>query len=83
MIPLGAACVLKTALADYDTGEAEPFLSLVLAQDTGGAIKGTRMDLFCGSGPEAEQLAGHLQERSEVFLLVSKKVLASREAGGE
>ena len=83
MIPLGAACVLKTALMDYGTGESEPFLSLVLAQDTGGAIQGTRMDLFCGSGDEAEQLAGHLQERSEVFMLVSRNVMAARESGGE
>lgn len=75
MIPLGSVLALKTALMDYDSGSAEPFLSLVLAQDTGGAIKGTRMDLFCGSGEEAELLAGHLQEDSEVFMLVSKRVL--------
>ena len=75
MIPLGSMVVLKTALKDYDTNQSEPFLSLMLAQDTGGAIQGTRMDLFCGSGPEAEQLAGHLQEESEVFMLVSRKVL--------
>ncbi len=79
MIPLGSVCALRTALMDYDTGVADPFFSLVLAQDKGGAIQGTRMDLFCGSGQEAEHLAGHLQERSEVFLLVSKQVLASRE----
>ena len=60
---------------DYETGKGDQFLSLVLAQDTGGAIKGTRMDLFCGSGDEAETLAGHLQEQSEVFMLVSKRVL--------
>jgi len=77
MIPLGSVLALKTALMDYDKGEADPFMSLVLAQDTGGAIKGTRMDLFCGSGEEAEQLAGHLQEDSEVFMLVSNRVMAS------
>lgn len=75
MIPLGSVLALKTSLMDYETGEADPYLSLVLAQDTGGAIKGTRMDLFCGSGVEAETLAGHLQERSEVFMLVSKRVM--------
>ena len=75
VIPLGSVVALKTALTDYGTGESEPFLSLMAAQDTGGAIKGTRMDLFCGTGPEAEQLAGHLQEDSEVFMLISKKVL--------
>ncbi len=75
MIPLGSVLALKTALMDYEKGESEQFMSLVLAQDTGGAIKGTRMDLFCGSGVEAETLAGHLQERSEVFMLVSKRVM--------
>lgn len=74
-IPLGSVLALKTALMDYDSGESELFLSLVLAQDTGGAIKGTRMDLFCGSGEEAELLAGHLQEDSEVFMLMSKRAL--------
>ena len=77
MIPLGSVVALKTALTDYDTGASEPFLSLMAAQDTGGAIQGTRMDLFCGTGPEAEQLAGHLQEESEVFMLVSRKVLGA------
>jgi len=77
VVPLGSVVALKTALTDYGTGESEPFLSLMAAQDTGGAIQGTRMDLFCGTGPEAEQLAGHLQEDSEVFMLVSRKVLES------
>lgn len=74
-IPLGSVVALKTALMDYDTGDSEPFFSLMLAQDTGGAIKDTRMDLFCGSGEGAEYLAGHLQEKSEVFMLVSNRVL--------
>lgn len=76
MMPLGSVMALKTALENYETGEKQQFLSLVLAQDTGGAIKGTRMDLFCGSGEEAEHLAGHLQADSEVFMLLSKRVLS-------
>lgn len=79
MIPLGGACVLSTRLGDSKTGKSRPFRTLVLAQDTGGAIQGTRMDLFCGSSPEAEHLAGHLQEPSEVFLLVSRQAMASAE----
>lgn len=77
MIPLGGVVALKTSLMDYATGESDPFFSLVLAQDTGGAIQGTRMDLFCGTGSEAETLAGHLQERSEVYLPLSRRVLES------
>lgn len=78
MTPLGSVLALRTALMDYATGQSEPFMSLVLAQDTGGAIQGTRMDLFCGSGIEAETLAGHLQEQSEVFMLASRRVLDAR-----
>jgi membrane-bound lytic murein transglycosylase A len=77
MIPLGSVLALKTALMDYEKGEADPFFSLVLAQDTGGAIKGTRCDFFSGSGVEAENLAGHLQEQSELYLLISKRVMKS------
>ncbi|WP_207259703.1 murein transglycosylase A [Desulfovibrio sp. Huiquan2017] len=77
MIPLGSVLALRTSLMDYGTGEADPFFSLVLAQDTGGAIQNTRMDLFCGTGQEAESLAGHLQEGAEVFMLLSKRVIAS------
>ncbi len=77
MIPLGSVVALKTTLPENGTGETSSFLSLVLAQDTGGAIKGTRMDMFCGSGPKAEWLAGHLQAESEVFMLVSRRVMAS------
>jgi len=75
MIPLGSVLALKTALMDYERGEADPFFSLVLAQDTGGAIKGTRCDFFSGSGAEAENLAGHLQEQSELYMLISKRVM--------
>ncbi|EGB13985.1 MltA domain protein [Pseudodesulfovibrio mercurii] len=77
MIPLGSVVALRTALMDYATGEADPFFSLVLAQDTGGAIQNTRMDLFCGTGEAAETLAGHLQEGAEVYMLLSRRVLAS------
>ncbi|MFH1914195.1 MAG: murein transglycosylase A [Pseudomonadota bacterium] len=77
MTPLGSVLALKTTLMDHSRGVSEPFMGIVLAQDTGGAIKGTRMDLFCGSGDEAEMLAGHLQEHSEVFMLISRRVLGA------
>jgi len=32
-----------------------------------------RVDLFCGSGDEAEMLAGSLKERGELYFLVKKK----------
>lgn len=75
MAPLGGVMLLQTALLDYDNGGVTPFNSLVLAQDTGGAIKGTRCDFFCGSGREAEFLAGHLQEDARLYMMVSRRVL--------
>ena len=51
-----------------------PFSRFVVSQDAGGMIKGAgRVDLFCGSGDEAEMLAGSLKERGELYFLVKKK----------
>lgn len=47
--------------------------SLVVAQDTGGAIKGgVRGDLFWGCGAEAAELAGRMKSRGEYYLLLPK-----------
>jgi len=46
---------------------------LVVAQDTGGAIKGAvRGDLFWGAGAKAERGAGEMQERGTYYLLLPK-----------
>ena len=50
-----------------------PFSRFVLNQDTGGAIKGAgRADLFWGSGPYAEEAAGHLKEEGDLYLLIKR-----------
>lgn len=47
--------------------------SLVVAQDTGGAIKGpVRGDLFWGCGATADDLAGRMKSRGEYYLLLPK-----------
>jgi len=52
----------------------ESFSRFVLNQDTGGVIKGPgRVDLFCGSGSNAEMVAGSLKEKGELYFLVKKK----------
>ena len=71
-LPLGSILAVEADLPRQD-GTAEPTAFLGLAQDRGGAIKGSRLDLFCGAGEEAEFLAGHLQARSRVFLLLKKQ----------
>jgi membrane-bound lytic murein transglycosylase A len=51
-----------------------PFSRFVVNQDAGGMIKGAgRVDLFCGSGDEAEMVAGSLKERGELYFLVKKR----------
>ena len=42
----------------------------VVAQDTGGAIRGAHADLFAGSGDAAEQFAGRQKERGVMYVLV-------------
>ena len=49
------------------------FSRFVLNQDTGGAIKGAgRADIFWGSGPYAELVAGHLKHDGELYILIKK-----------
>ncbi len=68
-IPLGYPLFLSAA--NPVTGEKME--RMVLAQDTGGAIKGqVRADLFCGHGKEAEKLAGALRSPLKLYVLVPK-----------
>jgi membrane-bound lytic murein transglycosylase A len=76
LLPLGSLLLLRTKLPpDEPGGSGVKMAGLVLAQDTGGVIKGARLDFFCGSGDRAEHLAGHLKADATVALLVSKSVL--------
>ena len=68
-VPLGAPGFLATTRPD--TGE--PLRRLMLAQDTGGAIKGAvRADFFWGYGDEAGALAGRMKQRGEMWVLLPK-----------
>jgi membrane-bound lytic murein transglycosylase A len=68
-LPLGSIVAVDAVLPGTTDGSTA---LLALAQDRGGAIKGSRLDLFCGAGPQAEFLAGHLQVRPRAFLLLKK-----------
>jgi membrane-bound lytic murein transglycosylase A len=68
VIPLGAPVWLQTTLPDE---RQSPFDRLMLAQDTGGAIKGhVRADVFWGRGDEAEMLAGLMKQQGRLFVLL-------------
>lgn len=60
------------ATAPYPDGD-KPLRRLVIAQDTGGAIRGpVRGDVFWGAGEEAEHVAGHMQSQGTMYLLLPK-----------
>jgi membrane-bound lytic murein transglycosylase A len=68
-VPLGAPVWLATT---YPLSP-EPLERLVIAQDTGGAIKGAlRADFFWGTGPEAGALAGRMRQGGRLWLLWPK-----------
>ncbi len=68
-IPLGAPLWLDTT--DPVTGSR--LQRLVMAQDTGGAIKGpVRADFFWGWGPEAEERAGKMRQPGSDFILLPR-----------
>ena len=65
-IPLGAPVFLSTTYPNT----AEPLNRLMLAQDTGGAIRGTvRADFFWGFGDQAGSQAGRMKQRGQMWVL--------------
>jgi membrane-bound lytic murein transglycosylase A len=59
--------------ADHPHPHHLPLQQLVVAQDTGGAIKGAnRADLFWGTGTEAGELAGIMNSRGELYVLLPR-----------
>jgi membrane-bound lytic murein transglycosylase A len=59
-----------------ETGaEAVSFQRLMVAQDTGGAIRGAvRGDVFWGAGAQAENIAGRMKHPGRTWLLLPKAV---------
>ncbi len=68
-IPLGAPVYLATK---YPLS-GKPLARLVMAQDTGGAIKGAlRADFFWGAGDAAGEQAGRMRQQGKMWLLWPK-----------
>lgn len=61
VLPNGLLTLMNVTLPDEGGEHSVPFNALTLPQDTGGAIKRNRVDLFCGNrrnGDAHGQLSG-------------------------
>jgi membrane-bound lytic murein transglycosylase A len=66
-VPLGAPVFLATT----QPNSSRPLNRLVMAQDTGGAIKGAvRADFFWGFGKEAGEQAGRMKQAGRLWALL-------------
>ncbi|MCS6763677.1 MAG: MltA domain-containing protein [Candidatus Protistobacter heckmanni] len=69
-IPAGAPVFLATTRPL----SAQPLQRLMLAQDTGTAIRGTvRADFFWGHGAQAGELAGRMKQSGSMWLLLPRR----------
>lgn len=75
-LPLGAPVWLTT----HEPLDAnQPFQRLMVAQDTGGAIKGVvRGDIFFGPGAPAAKQAGNMKRPGQYYLLLPNTVFPSQ-----
>lgn len=70
IIPYGFPVYLD---ADYKDESGKPIRRLLMAQDTGGAIRGAvRGDFFWGAGDGAERMAGPMKADGRYFFLLPK-----------
>ena len=68
-IPLGSMLYLNANIQENSVSK------VVMAQDTGGAIKGSvRADMFCGYGQKAREIAGELKAPLKLWILLPKSV---------
>ena len=70
-IPLGFPVFINTS----NPVTEEPINKLMIAADTGGAIKGkVRADFFFGNGAQARELAGKMKQDGELFIFLPKDI---------
>ena len=69
-VPLGAPVFLSTT----EPNSTKPLKRLMMAQDTGGAIKGgIRADFFWGAGADAGAKAGAMKQAGKIWVLLPKE----------
>jgi len=70
-IPLGFPVFINTT----NPLDNKPIKQLMIAADTGGAIKGKiRADFFFGNGQIAEELAGKMKQKGSLYILIPNNI---------
>lgn len=74
-IPQSVPLFIHTRISNAEGTGEQDFKQLVIAQDSGGAIRGpVRADIFWGAGDHASAIAGRLKSRGRYFLLLPTSV---------
>lgn len=75
-VPLGMPIWLDTTRPGLKTESPQKLQRLMIAQDTGGAIRGpVRGDVFWGGGDKATYIAGKMKNKGQYWLLVPRSML--------
>lgn len=71
-VPYGAPVYIS---AENPLDNKKTIQRLMIAQDTGGAIRGpVRGDMFWGSGVQAEEIAGKMKSRGSAWVMLPKTI---------
>jgi membrane-bound lytic murein transglycosylase A len=78
-LPMGVPVWLDTEAPSFRPQAPDvPLQRLLVAQDTGGAIKGpVRGDVFWGPGEDAAEVAGRMKHRGQLWVFLPRAVATS------
>ena len=78
LLPLGSLLAFEAEIPRAENGRpvgVRKVSGIGLAQDTGTAIQGSRLDYYIGEGNEVEPVANNIMTEATVYLLISKEAL--------